>query len=254
MYYLYVFFSSFSYVPIFSLSENLVENFQTVKENFKTKTKVFFKNKKLFKKKKKKMRILSLFVAAVCTIFLIFSVAGLSSAQELSEQDIRCKVCEKAIEYVWNQGYELRNHCKRDDRHDPRCDYYQIHRFGIDELVHEVCDKLPTTHHRTKSESFDLTFNAAEKPDHSHEDAKTIRNTCLKWVHQEHGMEQVALYIYANLDAGKHTDTILRGLQDRYCKKRACNPNFVQSHNVENAHYPDAHFHSASKSKSTQDL
>lgn len=207
------------------------------------------------------MRILSVFVI-FSVILLVFAAlnnnnrvsAADAGEPTLVEQDIRCKVCEKAIEYAWNQGFELRQHCKSEERADPRCDYSQIHRFGVDEMVHEVCDKLPVTHHITPdSESFDLHFNDAKKPDHSAEDATLIRNTCLKWVHQEHGLEQVSLFIFANLEAGKHTNTILKGLQDRYCRRRACNPDFKQSHNIENSAHPDAHFH-ISKSQQPNDL
>jgi hypothetical protein len=189
------------------------------------------------------MRIL---VFALLAFFFLVAFAT-RGATALHEAEIRCKVCERAIQYVWDQGYELRNHCKSPERSDPRCDYSQLHRFGIEEMVHEVCDKLPRTHQAIEGSEFDLVLK--DNPEHSDEVASLLRTTCNKWLHQEHGLDQIALYVYANLDAGKHTATILRGLQDRYCKKRACKADYSQSTNIENIEHANARYQSASKSK-----
>lgn len=196
------------------------------------------------------MRVFSSFIFVTLALLSLLAIiinthGGVAVVSALHENEIRCKVCERAIAHVWDQGYELRNHCKSAERADPRCDYSQLHRFGIEEMVHEVCDRLPQTHQAIEGSEFDLVLK--ENPEHTEEVAALIRNTCNKWIHQEHGLHEITLYIYANLDAGKHTATILRGLQDRYCKKRACKADYVQSANVEDTAHPNARYQSASK-------
>lgn len=203
------------------------------------------------------MRVFSAYFLIVTIAVLAAFLVALSTssstvaASSLNEDIIRCKVCERAITYVWDEGEALREHCKQIDNHDPRCDYNQLHHFGIEELVHDVCDRLPRTHQAIEGSEFDLVLKDVEKdgePDHTEEVANLIRNTCLKWVHQEHSIKQVALYIFANLDANKPRKIILRGLVDRYCGKRACRAEYTQSKNVENDHQSNARYMSKSKS------
>jgi hypothetical protein len=155
-------------------------------------------------------------------VVLVAAVASVASAEwsQLDEDIIRCKVCERAIGYVWNQGEKLRRHCKSPERNDTRCDLSNVHHFGIDEMVHQVCDKLPHTHKAVQGSEFDLVLH--DDPQHPDHVIEAITNTCVKWVHEDHGLDHVALYIFANLDAGKSTHTILHSLQHRFCKK-ACN-------------------------------
>ena len=97
------------------------------------------------------------FAATVLVAFLIGAAAA------LQEEYIKCKVCERAIQHVWNQGVELRAHCKGFGS-DPRCDHTNMHQFGIEEMVHEVCDKLPKTHQAIEESEFDLVLH--EDPQH----------------------------------------------------------------------------------------
>ena len=195
-------------------------------------------------------RLVVLLVCCAALVALAVAAATVSAAGAsagagalvLDEKAIRCKVCERAIDHVWHQGVDLRAHCRQEDAHDPRCEYSSVNHFGIEEMVTEVCQKLPKTH-RLKDgadASFDLEPHH-EDPKHDTAVAAAIRNACIKWVHEEHGLDQVALYVFANLDAGKSTATILGGLRDRYCKN-ACNADYVQSHNVQNPDAADAKY------------
>ena len=159
----------------------------------------------------------SIFFASALLLVAALPVAALNEAV------IRCKVCERAIEHVWHQGVELRAHCKGFGS-DPRCDHTNMHQFGIDEMVHEVCDKLPKTHQALEESEFDLVLH--EDPKHEDHVRDAIYKTCVKWVHEEHGIEEVALYVYANLDAQKSTGTILHSLQHRFCGTGACDEGY----------------------------
>lgn len=148
--------------------------------------------------------------------FLITVMVSVASA--FSEEQIRCKVCHRAIQHVWNKGVELRTHC-RNRGADPRCQVTNVHNSAVENMVHGVCDDLPRTHQALEHSEFDMVLH--EDPKHSDELASLITRVCKDWVHEEHGVENVARMIFANLDAGKSTGTILHALEHRYCKK-AC--------------------------------
>lgn len=134
---------------------------------------------------------------------------------------IRCRVCNRAIAHIWRTGDQLRRHCYEDGT-DPRCDFSNLHSFGIEEMVHGVCEDLPLTHQAMHESEFDLVLH--DNPEHPEYVSSAITKACKEWLHDEHGAEQIALYMYANLDAGKPTEIILHNLQHRYCN-RACDPN-----------------------------
>ena len=161
--------------------------------------------------------------AVLTTLLLLLALLVSTTANALSDPAIRCKVCERAIGYVWHQGVDLRSHCKGFGD-DPRCDHTNLHQFGIEEMVHEVCDKLPKTHKALEESEFDLILH--EDPQHPQHVHDAIYKSCIKWVHEEHGLDQVALYLYANLDAGKSTGQILHALQHRFCGNTACNADY----------------------------
>lgn len=157
--------------------------------------------------------IVALLVAAV-------AVAPLGAAA-FPDELIRCKVCQRAIEHIFRKGAELREHCAeeaRDDR-DPRCDYVNLHQFGIEEMVHTVCDDLPKNYQALHESEFELAVH--DDPTHAPEVVMALKRTCVNWVHDQ--SEEVAAYIYGNLDAQKSAETVLPSLQRRFCDL-ACNP------------------------------
>lgn len=135
---------------------------------------------------------------------------------------IRCKVCYRAIAHIWHTGDKLRKHCFEEGT-DPRCDFSNLHSFGIEEMVNGVCEDLPLTHQAIHESEFDLVLSA--NVDHPEFVSTAITKACREWLHEEHGAEQIALYMYANLDANKPTEVILHNLQHRYCN-RACDPSY----------------------------
>ena len=179
------------------------------------------------------------FVALVACAVAVVLCGSLATAK-LEESKIRCATCRKAISYVWQEGEALRRHCA-DEATDIRCEYNGIHHFGVEEMVSNVCDKLPRKHQAVTNDKDDFDLVPHDDPQHAKEDADAIRKACHKWLHEEHGLDQVALYMYANLDAQKPTHMILPGLQDRYCRA-ACNPNHKQSQNVHDPDLHDAHY------------
>lgn len=186
------------------------------------------------------MRVFTPFVALLVVIFALIALISSSSFSSmnggvlaLDEEFIRCKVCHRAIEYIWHQGDILRAHCKSPERNDHRCDLSNLHHFGIHELTTEVCKHLPHTHKAVEGSEFDLVLH--HDPQHPDDVIDKIYSTCVKWVHHEHGLDAVSTYMFANLDAGKHRDTILHSLQHKFCKN-ACNPNYKQSRKIESDH------------------
>ena len=151
------------------------------------------------------------------TLSLIAMLASLSTA--FSESMIRCKVCDRAIAHIWNQGVALRTHCKAHGT-DPRCDITNVHQRGIREMVEDICDDLPKTHQALLDSQFELIEH--DEPQHAPEIIEAIRSACVKWVHKRHTVDMVTRIIFANLDAGKTTKTILHALQRRFCDA-ACN-------------------------------
>ena len=170
-------------------------------------------------------------------MFAFLPMAPFATSGDLHPDYIRCKVCYRAIEHVWNKGVELRSHCRAEGT-DPRCDFSNVHSFGIEEMVDGICDDLPLTHKAIHESEFDLVLH--DNPDHPEHVSTAITKTCREWVHDEHGAEQVALYIYANLDAGKPTEIILHGLQHRYCRN-ACNPNFKKPKDRHDRFHSESH-------------
>ncbi len=166
-----------------------------------------------------RMSAQTVFGLALLASVLMVSVASCFEG-DLHPDFIRCKVCHRAIEHVWNKGDQLRRHCRIEGT-DPRCDFSNIHAFGIEEMVNDICDDLPLTHKAMHASEFDLVLH--DNPDHPEKVASAITRACKDWVHDEHGAEHVALYIYANLDAGKPTEVILHNLQHRFCEA-ACDP------------------------------
>ncbi len=154
------------------------------------------------------------FVASVLLLSVLLAISATNVAAVLEDEFIRCKVCDRAIAHIWNQGVELRTHCKRHGS-DPRCDITNLHKHGIEEMVKDVCDDLPKTHQALVDSEFDLV--AHETPKHEVEVIDKIRQSCVRWVHEEHSVQQVTRLIYANLDAGKSTQVILHALQARFC-------------------------------------
>lgn len=137
---------------------------------------------------------------------------------------IRCRVCNRAIAHIWRTGDQLRRHCYEEGT-DPRCDFSNLHSFGIEEMVHGICEDLPLTHQAMHDSEFDLVLH--DNPEHPEFVSQAITRACKEWLHEEHGAEQIALYMYANLDAGKPTEIILHNLQHRYCH-RACDPGYTR--------------------------
>jgi hypothetical protein len=157
------------------------------------------------------------YLAAVFIVAVVFLVAG---AAAIEDHMIKCKVCDRAIAHIWHQGVTLRTHCKTHGT-DPRCDISNLHQHGIKELVHQVCDDLPRTHQALMDSEFELI--AHDDPKHEPEIVDAIKNACVRWVHEEHSVPTLTRLIYANLDAGKNTKTILHALQQRFCDA-ACRP------------------------------
>ncbi len=157
-------------------------------------------------------------------IFCVAAALGLlvllaTPVVAFNEAAIRCKVCDRAIAHIWHQGVELRTHCKTHGT-DKRCDISNLHRHGVEEMVRDVCDDLPKTHQAIADSEFELI--AHDDPKHEPEIIEAIKKACVRWVHDRHTIEGVTRLMFANLDAGKKTQTILHALQQRFCDA-ACN-------------------------------
>lgn len=159
-------------------------------------------------------------------VVLIFFCAT-TNAAESKDIQFRCKVCERAIEYLWEQGVILRDHC-HDSATDPRCDLSSIHRFAMEEMVQTICEDVPREYSLIKSQdSVDLIprDNHETPTTNTEDDNEAITATCREWIFEEAGYDLVVRYMYANLEAGKPTVIILRSLKNLYCSK-PCDPNF----------------------------
>ena len=156
------------------------------------------------------MRVVSFAILALLFVVLFAAVA----VNAIAEEQIKCKVCDRAIAHIWEQGVKLRTHCKVHGT-DPRCDISNLHQTGIEGLVHEVCDDLPRTHQALLESDFEMI--AHDDPKHEPEIIDAIKSACVRWVHKEHSVPTVTRLIYANLDAGKSTRTIMHALQQRFC-------------------------------------
>jgi hypothetical protein len=158
------------------------------------------------------MRRQPLVVAVLLVAALFVSLAN-ADINRVDDDFIRCKVCQRAIEHVFRAGAELRTHCKEVST-DPRCDYSNLHHFGIHEMVHTACDDLPKNYQAIHDSEFDMVVH--DDPQHAPEVALAIKRTCVDWVHDQH--DDVANYIFANLDAQKSMAIVLPSLQNRFCK------------------------------------
>jgi len=152
--------------------------------------------------------------ALLTLVGVTVALLALGCGAVLPEERIRCKVCDRAIAHIWHQGVELRTHCNVHGT-DPRCDITNVHKHGVEEMVKDVCEDLPKTHQALMDDGFEMIKSSDPK----HDDAliEAIRAACVKWVHDEHSIDFVTRLIWANLDAGKSTQTILHGLQERFC-------------------------------------
>eukprot|EP00672_Neobodo_designis_P011225 CAMPEP_0174856676 /NCGR_PEP_ID=MMETSP1114-20130205/36162_1 /TAXON_ID=312471 /ORGANISM="Neobodo designis, Strain CCAP 1951/1" /LENGTH=174 /DNA_ID=CAMNT_0016091481 /DNA_START=44 /DNA_END=568 /DNA_ORIENTATION=- len=156
------------------------------------------------------MRAVFAFACAAVLVALFF----VASVAAIDEKQIKCKVCDRAIAHIWEQGVKLRTHCKTHGT-DARCDISNLHLHGIEQMVHEVCDDLPRTHQALLESDFEMI--AHDDPQHEPEIIDAIKKACVRWVHQEHSVPAVTRLIFANLDAGKSTRTIMHALQQRFC-------------------------------------
>lgn len=156
----------------------------------------------------------------VPTVLLLLALLGGEGVRAYPDTLIRCKVCERAITHVWHKAEELRQICRSDEL-DTRCDYHHPDPKVIDKMAWGVCEALPTTYHALhESEFFDLVDRDGT-PEHTAEAARAIKNSCIRWLHTQHGAEEVSKVVMANIEAGKTAETILKGIRRRFCQK-AC--------------------------------
>ena len=162
----------------------------------------------------KKFALVVVAAVLVAGVILVSAAGGEKSLTPLTDAFIRCKVCDRAIGHIWHQGVKLRTHCAVHGT-DKRCDITNVHKFGVEEMVKEVCDELPATHQSLIDSEFEMI--AHDDPQHEPEQIAAIKAACIRWVHDEHTIDYVARLMYANLDAGKSTQVILHKLQERFC-------------------------------------
>ena len=160
--------------------------------------------------------------AVLVALFAVVLLLSVVPAAAFPDELIRCKVCSRAIEHVFRQGAELREHCEDENREDrdARCDYVNLHHFGIEEMVHNVCDDLPKTYQALHDDG-DFEMTVHDDPQHAPEVVMALKRTCVKWVHDQG--EEVSTYIFGNLDAQKSADVVLPSLVRRFCSL-ACDP------------------------------
>lgn len=164
-------------------------------------------------------------------VVLIVGACFTDAAAALNDELIRCKVCQRAISHVFHAGIDLRDHCEKPGRTDPRCDYSNVHQFGIEEMVHTVCDDLPKTYKAIHESEFDLVLH--DDPQHPREVAMAIKRSCVRWVHDQH--DAVALYIFANIDAGKSAQVVLPSLVERFCRN-PCDASYRKQRDAHDHH------------------
>jgi hypothetical protein len=153
------------------------------------------------------------------SIVAVFLIVAAASCSAYPDQLIRCKVCERAITHVWHKAAELRTHCRLGHA-DVRCDYSNVDPRAIDQMAWGVCDALPTTYHAIHESEFDLVMKEGD-PEHTEEAVRAIKNSCIRWLHTQHGAEEVSRVVMGNIEAGKTTETILAGIRRKFCRK-AC--------------------------------
>ena len=160
------------------------------------------------------MRFVSLL--ALVLIAACVSMVALGALSPEEEERIHCKVCDRAIAHIWNEGVALRKHCKMHNT-DSRCDNTNLHKSGIHEMIKDVCDDLPKTHQGMMHDD-EFEIFAHEEPKHEAELLDAIQRSCKKWVHEHNGFPALNKFLYANLDSGKPTRAILHPLQRRFCR------------------------------------
>ena len=161
---------------------------------------------------------MSRFVLVALTLLVVcfFAIAARAELTEAEHEKIHCKVCDRAIAHIWNEGVALRKHCKMHNT-DPRCDNTNLHRTGIHEMIKDVCDDLPKTHQGLLHDD-EFEIFSHEEPTHETELLEAIQGSCKKWVHDHNGLPALNKFIFANLDSGKPTRAILHPLQRRFCR------------------------------------
>lgn len=148
--------------------------------------------------------------SAILLLALICVVAA------FDENLVRCKVCERAVQHVWTKGKELRRHCKTNPQEDKRCDFSNLHPHAVDQMVWGVCDALPTTYQAVHADgAFELILH--DDPSHPEQLVALLRETCIKFLHDEHGVENIGRVVLGNLEVNKPTEIILDGLKERFC-------------------------------------
>lgn len=165
-----------------------------------------------------------LFVAVVaacgaCATGETSASASLSSPG-FDEDAIKCKVCLRSVEHMWHRGVILREACQHPSREmerDAECELSHLRRDAIRDLVAGTCEALPRSYQALAApdSGFDLVLHDA--PTHAEDIARAISDACVKFVHDAHKVDSVALLVFSNLDAGKHTNEILAPLQHRFC-------------------------------------
>jgi hypothetical protein len=158
-----------------------------------------------------------MFAVAAAIVTLVALVT--SGVHGYDDQLIRCKVCERSVSHVWHRSAELRSMCRAGVM-DTRCDYTQPNPTAIDQIAWGVCDALPTSYHAIHDSEFDLVLGEGD-PEHTDEAAETIKRSCIRWLHHQHGAEEVAGVVRGALEMGKTTDTALTGIRRQFCHK-AC--------------------------------
>ena len=159
-------------------------------------------------------------VASLLTVMLVFLFLADAVSAGFSERLIKCKVCERSVEHVWNKGVELRRHCKHAGRgveRDERCDFDGIHSHAIEQMAWGVCDALPVTYKAIHDSEFDLILH--EDPQHSSELANALKAACVKFLHDEHGAENIGMQVHRHLEAGQSTLRIMPVLKRDFCSK-----------------------------------
>lgn len=158
------------------------------------------------------------FVVGLIASFLAVTVYA--KAFELMDEDtIKCKVCLRAVEHMWHRGVILREKCAHPSREleqSHECDLSNIQHKAIQTLVQGTCEELPRSYQALMHSEFEMVLH--DNPNHSTEVAQAITDACVKFVHDAHTVESVALLVYSNLDARKHTNEILYPLQQRFCQ------------------------------------
>eukprot|EP00744_Colponema_vietnamica_P023802 GILI01034554.1.p1 GENE.GILI01034554.1~~GILI01034554.1.p1 ORF type:complete len:180 (-),score=13.02 GILI01034554.1:88-606(-) len=167
------------------------------------------------------------------SILLFVALLCFASAAAIDETKIRCKVCDRSIAHIWQQGVELRKHCKLHNT-DSRCKHTNLHKHGVEEMVKDVCADVTKQHTAILDGSrFEMTPTESGQDSNNDEALNAaITKSCQKWVLDANSVATLTKYVYANLEAGKPTQAILNPLQAKFCS-RACAPAQPEAENDE---------------------